>query len=373
MLKHARNERGLALLVAVIGLLVTGMVLSAFVVSGMMERREANSTLRSTQAFAIAEHGLNETIGNWTTASWNEMAVDSSAPVSGTTAGGSGTYAGTVRRLNQELFLIDITGVDAGTRARQNLGALVKLRLLTMDIQAALTTRGPTKVGGSAEIDGTNQDPSGWTGCAADSDLAGLRLPSAGDLTTIGGCSGASCITGSPAVDPDPAINDSTFFEYGDTDWDGLVAMANKVISPGTYTGIGPVIVSGTCMISNSNNWGDPLTPTSACGGYFPIIYAGGNIAINTGYGQGILLVEGDLSVQGGFEFYGIVIVKGQLKTAGTGGHFNGGVLAANVDLDDISVLGDALVQYSSCAITRVLQSAGTGAMLRSRGWLYSY
>ena len=57
--------------------------------------------------------------------------------------------------------------------------------------------------------------------------------------------------------------------------------------------------------------------------------------------------MEGDLSVQGGAEFYGPVIVKGSLKTAGTGGHFNGGVLAANVDLEQSSFLGNGVVNFS--------------------------
>jgi len=86
--------------------------------------------------------------------------------------------------------------------------------------------------------------------------------------------------------------------------------------------------------------------------------------------------VDGDLKVTGRFDFYGIVIVKGTLETAGggnTGSHFRGAVMAANAFFDDSKVIGNAVVNYSSCTIQRALNSAGTGAMLRSRGWLYSY
>jgi hypothetical protein len=95
-------------------------------------------------------------------------------------------------------------------------------------------------------------------------------------------------------------------------------------------------------------------------------------MTINGDIGQGILLVEGDLNVQGGFTFYGITVVRGNLKTTGTGGHFNGAVMAANVELDDITVLGDALIQFSSCAVSRALQGASPGRPFRSRGWLYT-
>jgi Tfp pilus assembly protein PilX len=374
MTKYVRNERGMVLLVAIIGLVVTGTVITGFVVSGVMERRDANSTRRSAQAFAVAEHGLGETVGNWESGVYNMLAVDSSVAVTGSPAGGSGSYTGLVRRLNNELFVVDITGQDAGSRTQQSIGALVRLRTIDMDVQAALTTQGTTKIGGNAEVDGANTDPPSWMNCDPDSNMSGIRLPP-GELHGQGGCSGPSysCIAGSPPIHEDATIDSTTFFQYGDMDWDALVAMANKPVTPGTHTGIGPDIQGGACIIATEDNWGDPLAPTSACGGYFPIMYVEGNLSISGGYGQGILLVDGNLSVQGGFEFFGIVVTKGVLKTTGTGGHFNGAVMAANVDLDDNSILGDALVQYSSCAVVRALTNAAPGALLRSRGWLYSY
>jgi hypothetical protein len=372
-MKRATDERGIALLVAVLGLLLAGSLISAFVMLGVLEHRMASNTRRVGQAFSTAEHGLSQTVGNWNTSSWNLIAVNDSVAVSGTTPGGTGSYSGFVRRLNNELFLIDVTAADGNGGARQRLGALIKLRPIAMDIKAALTTRGQTRVGGSAEINGIDTDPLGWSGCPPDSSLAGIRLPSAGDLQLIGGCSDASCIDGAPAVQPDASINDSTFFDYGDMDWDALVGMATKILPPGTYTGVQPSYNGLECNTPDPKNWGDPITPTTDCGNYFPIIYISGDGNINGNYGQGMLLVEGDLSVQGGFQYFGIVIVKGSLKTTGTGGHFNGAVLAANVDLDQNTVLGDALVQYSQCATQRVLSSAATGSLLRSRAWFQAY
>jgi hypothetical protein len=339
-----------------------------------MDHREGRATRSAGQAFAAAEDGLSETIGTWTGGPYNGLVVNDSVVVTGATPNGMGSHTTTVKRLNNELFIVDVLGADSRTGARQRVGAFVKLRLLDMDVQAALTTRGPTRIGGAAEIDGMDQDPTGWTACPPDSDLAGIRIPNAGNLDLQGSCSDASCIDGAPAIDPDPTVNDSTFFQYGDTDWAGLVAMANKLLPPATYTGVGPRFDgTGACDRTAIINWGDPLTPTSTCGGYFPIMYTPGNMNISGGSGQGILLVEGDLRVQGGFEFFGIIIVRQSLTTTGTGGHFNGAVMAANVDLDQNTVLGDAIVNYSGCAVQRALNSAGSGAQLRSRGWLYSY
>lgn len=373
-MKHLRNERGVALLVTILGLVVAGSVVTAFVAVSVMDHRTASNTRRQGQAFAAAEYGLGQTIGNWNSASLNLTAVDASVAVSGSTPQGSATYAGTVRRLNNELFLVNIVGEDGSSGAQARVGSFVRLRAIDMDIRAALTTQGPTRIGGSTEIHGDNEDPLGWSGCDPDSDLAGIRLPSAGDLDTQGQCSDGSCIDGSPQVDTDSTVADSTFFQYGDVDWDALVAMATKQLTPSTHTGVGPTFDgNNNCQTSDQDNWGDPLNPASTCGGYFPILYSPGDLSISGGSGQGVLLVDGHLSVQGGFDFYGVVIVRKSLKTTGTGGHFNGSVMAANVDLDQNTVLGDALVQYSACAKNRVLTNALPGTLLRSRGWLYSY
>ena len=62
----------------------------------------------------------------------------------------------------------------------------------------------------------------------------------------------------------------------------------------------------------------------------------------------------------GGFRFYGLIIVRGELRTAGTGGHFNGTVLAANVAVggemtSQNTVSGNATFRYSSCALMSAL------------------
>src|SRR5256885_8676651 len=41
------------------------------------------------------------------------------------------------------------------------------------------------------------------------------------------------------------------------------------------------------------------------------------NATINGVQGQGILLVDGSLSVQGGFQWFGITIIRGTFSTAG--------------------------------------------------------
>ncbi|MDT8341840.1 MAG: hypothetical protein RQ751_10035, partial [Longimicrobiales bacterium] len=186
-------------------------------------------------------------------------------------------------------------------------------------------------------------------------------------------------LLGSPAVNEDPSLTSTSLLDFGDLTWNELTSLRDITIPGGTtVTGTAPDSVQAGgqwfCNTANNTNWGDALNPGGICGNYFPLIYAAGSMSINSnGVGQGILLVEGDLAVQGGFTFFGPVIVRGELKTAGTGGHFNGGVIAANVNLETTTVLGNALVQFSSCAVERaILNNAGlTRAQpLAERSWI---
>jgi hypothetical protein len=196
-------------------------------------------------------------------------------------------------------------------------------------------------------------------------------------LLTTSGCGGLSCVQGDPKVDEDPTINDSTLTTFGDATFDDWQALATKRISGGTRKIEPSTTVDASanirCNTSDPNNWGSPLSPLLPCGNYFPVVWVDGDLNINGVQGQGVLLVNGNLGVQGGFEFYGPVLVRGTLSTQGTGGHFNGGVVAANVDLDQNTVLGNAVINFSSCAVAKALQNSAPAAPLRSRSWANLY
>ena len=372
MMDRVHNERGAALIVAIMGLVMMGGLVTASFTTTWLEFRLADNARRSAQAFGAADFGLTQTIEDWSVASLNTLDLLDSVAVSGTSAGGSGTYSGYVKRVADEMFVVEITGTDPAGGSRQKIGQFVRLSGINVDIQAALTVQGPTTVGGSSQITATDSVPDGWDGCgSADAAQSGIRMADTSNLTTTGACSGGSCITGDPIIEEDAAVADSTFDTFGEVDWGELASYADT-LPPATYSGIGPVFDGGgKCDVSVLTNWGDPVNVTE-CSDYFPLLYTPGNLRLSGGEGQGMLLVEGDLSVSGGFEFYGVVIVKGTLSTTGTGGHFNGAVMAQNVNLDQSLILGNAVVQYSSCATNRAVKAASVAEPLPMRGWLYT-
>lgn len=381
MRSRLRSRPGFALAIALAAIVIIGAIITGMFFASTQEYRISRNSAMQARALTAAEYGLNRvtTSGQWNPV-WNTdtnglIATQSFLP-------GDGAFD-TVRvtKLNSGMFMLTSTGrvgPATGAQARHRVGALVTLLIPQLNMLGALTTRGSAKIGGSSYLDGNDTTYTDWNCPPPGAGVAGLSMPDTTKITTAG-CGGLSCVAGVPKVSQDSmAGKDSTYFNFGPgLGWSDLVGMANKTYPSGTtISSIGPTAPGGVCDTGNSSNWGDPLHAdplVASCQGYFPIVYAQGNLHLTGGEGQGILLVEGDLTVTGGVEFYGPVIVKGSLSTSGTGGHFNGGVMAANVDLEQTTLLGNAVIHYSSCAINKALAGVASPIFANSRSWTELY
>jgi hypothetical protein len=367
------GERGFALAVSIFALVIIAALITGVFFAARQEMKIGENSESSLRAFSAANAGLDYAIANWNTSVWNQLATDSTATFSGTLPSGSGSFTGTVERMNPQLFFLRVTGQDKYGLASRTLGDLARLLIMQMTMKGAITTEGQLKIGGSSFIDGVDTNPTGWACDPATDTVPGIATRDSSQID-LSGCTNYSCVEGSPKVASDSTITDTTFSQFGDLNWNDLVSMATKVYPSGygPASDFAPVGTTTTCDKSVMDNWGDPMSPASVpgCSGYFPIIYVNGDLKATGGYGQGILIVNGDLEVQGGWQFFGPVIVKGTITTQGTGGHFNGGVLAANINLDQDVILGSAVVTYSSCALAKAMQANSPGRLLRQRAFV---
>ncbi len=373
-----RRRKGIAIVAALGGIVVIGALIAGVFFVSTQESQISGGTLVHERAFRAAELGLNTTL-----ATWDNVAMYS-LPTGGMD---TATYSGTgwvdtvvITKVTPRAFsMISTATAGSGKLARSRKRTLLSVRLSapSFDFLGALTVRGVTQIGGSSFINGTNTNPSTWgAACVAPSDtLAGVAIA---DTTQISysGCTSGSCVEGSPRVLQDPTAGDTTnYFQFGDEDWASLTATATKIITGNaTFSSINPSVTGGVCNTGVANNWGAPMhtSPANACENYFPIIHAKGatsTLKLTGNKGQGILLVDGDLEISGGFEFYGPVIVRGRIKSTGTGGKLNGGVMAANVDLEQNTVLGDATITYSSCAVEKATAGAANPRRMVQRAW----
>ena len=383
MSRILRNERGMALAVAIFAMVIVGALVAGAFFAGTQEQRVGENQRRVQASFGVAEAGAQERVLSWDPATMNKRAqypADSVAIATTTAPNGSGSYGGYSYKVGPNLFLIDVTGRDrasaagaiaGGGGARQRIGMLTRIAPVDFGIKASLTTQGIVSMSGNANINGVDQVPTGWTSCdPTGPPQAGVR-DNGGNVTE----SGNAAVLGTPPIVNDPTVNNNTFTAFGGATYAQLAARATITLPPGNYT-TDAVVTNGVCDKTVLTNWGDGMNPGSLCSNYFPIIHITGTATLNNVQGQGILLVDTDLNVQGSYQFFGIVIIQGDLKTAGGGStdaHFWGGVLAKNADLSVQNLSGKATLNYSSCSINAVLQATSPISMMRSRGWVQLY
>src|SRR5687767_15858088 len=86
----ARDERGMALAIALFAIIVIGALVAGTAFAGQLEMGGGRSAIATTQAMEQAETGLADAFENWD-GTWNSLAA-------GTTANGPTTTVGLNRR-----------------------------------------------------------------------------------------------------------------------------------------------------------------------------------------------------------------------------------------------------------------------------------
>ena len=198
-------------------------------------------------------------------------------------------------------------------------------------------------------------------------------VDSVGPIITDPNCAGGSCLTGSSPLWVTNQARMAAYTQFGAVDFNTLAGSAEKVVS-GAVSGIQPSTIGSptSCNTGDVNNWGDPLDPSGRCWNYFPIIYSPGDIDLQSGYGQGVLLVQGNLTISGPFQFFGVVIVQGTVNV--TSGRVYGGLMTASAAGSPVGIIGgNSEVRYSHCAIDRSVTGASIADPLRERSWMQLY
>jgi len=367
------DERGMALALAMISLVVIGALVSGTFFAGRMEMISGRNSVYAVQASEAAEAGLAAAFAPWDRA-WNAygVGVDMHQPtvvVSGPTRV---QYTTTVRRMQGGAYLIRSVGQKLGpsgnvlaTRMLAKIGKLLPPG--TVSVDAAVTTKDAVTVSGNSIVDGHDTVPLGWdpNACGAPDDAAGIRT---GSTVSTNGTS--HVIDGEPpTVQNDSSVTDATF----QGPFYSFLGSRTNTITNSNPPATVPTTSGAACNKTDIYNWGEPRrggAAVVACQDYYPIVYHGaGTLKLQGGYGQGILLVAGDLWMSGGFEYTGLIIVLGEVRTTGTGAKVTGAVLSNNFYGDQSSFGGNPTIQYSSCALGAVLEDTAAGIPIAQRPW----
>lgn len=382
MVVHSTRRPGFALATALVAIVLVGLLIAGSFFGSTQEFRAGRNALHQERAMTAAEFGHTQVLNDFDVDAARAMARGEVATQTFTVQGGT-TASVAVTKLNLLTFLIASEGVTAsGTAmtARRRTGLLIRLDVPELPIYGAVTTSGSTRVAGNQTTSGADMNPSGWDCDESGPSRAGYVNDNAADVTPAGTCTGGVCISGEPKIAVDPLAGDpETYDEFGGIDYDSLTALADVVVpasSTPSVDGIAPVVVAGACDRTNTKNWGDParnaVTP-GACEPYFPIIHikGSGTVTLKNGIAQGLLLVDGNLTINGNFEFYGPIIVKGNVTTAGMGNKVVGGIMAANEGCTTTpcnKLEGTSHLQFSRCTIMSTLITRAE-PVLATRSW----
>lgn len=353
----------------------------------------ANRSMRiASRALYAAEAGADETVARWNAGAYSVLSPGDSVTTGWSRLPDGAWYRSSVLRVDDgsapaPMFRIRTEGRPSRTAAARR-DVIVMVEAVSgqaccravVAIRGRMRVRAPNKPKGwkgpwtpPPQVDGRDHVPTAWAGfCPVPAPgIPGILVDRTNNLTFQAGASAE----GTPPLEEDRTLGPSLADVLGDATYDELAALANVRFTSGTTRlrgTIGPSAINGACRTSDEMNWGAPTLPASPCWDYLPVIHARGNLRIDaTGQGQGILLVDGDLNVTSTFDFYGIVVVKGQATLRG-GSSVTGGLVAVNrADGNGQSLIRDeSSIRYSACAASRASAALGGGARkLAGRHW----
>ena len=362
------NERGFAL-VTVVLILIGLALLATGLVYGATQQSTITASLRDlVRARHGAEGALERATSDWNAA---RRALD---PIGADVHLLVGVHLEpdlrvdvAARRLSGSAWLL--TG--SASVARGSLPAIVQgarriIRSLDADsIGAALDAAvipGAVRVDAGATVSGGSESD---TTAAEDTLLcarwaptgAALRAPP--ESVTV---SGAALVTGTPPLQPDAEV--ARFREgIGFLDTGRLAAAAD--VAAGSVVTPMPATLGAACDTMTASNWGAPDGP---CSGRYVLVHAQGPFVMDGGFGQGVLIVDGDAILDGGARFRGIVLATGSVTV--TDAAVSGTIAARRVHVE---APGRALLDR--CAIAAALTHVAglRRAWIPARSWLPTF
>lgn len=358
------RERGFALVTVVLLMIGLGVLATGLAFAASQQATVAASHHDLVRARLAADGVLARAIEDWSAARRSLDPLGVPVPlIAGLDLEPGVRVSATVRRLGADTYLV--RGLAVVTR-----GALPPMRrtearlVRSVDVDSvgaafdAAVISGAVRVEGGATVAGSvppstgpptgsphppsDPDPDASeaaTLCAGwPTEGAALRMPPESLFVE----SGAS-VTGAPALwaELDPARFRA---DLGILDLDALRRAARGVGAALVHPQ--PATIAGACDSTAVGNWGAADGP---CAGLMVLRHASGPLRVDGGYGQGILIADGDVRLEGGVRFRGILIAAGTVTLADAA--FEGVIVAPRVRL-----AAGARATLDRCAIAAALR-----------------
>ena len=127
------GNRGFALLLSLLALVVLGGLISCALLIGLHYQALGRNAIRAEQAFRAAEGGANAAIAQWSTTSTGWAVGESASTAKTWLADSSGWYRVTVTRLSDQMLLLVSEGASVDASSRHGVGALLRVKGVLSD------------------------------------------------------------------------------------------------------------------------------------------------------------------------------------------------------------------------------------------------
>lgn len=392
-----RGRRGIALPIALIGLIGVSLVVTTVMITSSTEFAISSAHRTAAASLFSADAALEQYVADRAAVGGEFLKATSVANPAARIEGPDGTeYTITVARLSwtpatnpppmklaaDEVF--SLVAEPVGGRGR-GVGAFLALQRLShrvdLNLNAGATSGGNLNVSGNATI---SDGRTGTNYCNnADNQADYAVQVTAGARIDLG--------TGRNASDRLEGRGDTLDYTkdrmeqnlMGGVRLHEIARQADIKFGSGAYwtePAFGTTVINSAASTPIKYNWGCPHDLGVTCPSLesrarhvsVAIDAQGGTVRINGRYGQGILVViNGSLEIQGNFTFKGIILVENDVVVrggaAGQESKIEGGIVSfgANSTVDD-NITGTATIKYNLCAITDAEEAMNGNSLLNA-------
>ena len=374
-----RDRSGVALPLALLGLVLVTLMVTAALLTSTTEAALSNANLDATRALYAAEGAVQSYVAEQgaglasvTNRRWQVPGTTDSALVNVVRiARIPGDATLNPPRGPTDRYAVWAQPLSRG-RAGRGVVAMVTLPSaftnMNLNVNAGATVGSDLNVGGNSKVVDRSTACTDTTGSAAVTHEAGTSVSTSGS-GTISGAVVESQHSGAAFVSA--ILNGYTLRQYAE--------LAEIKFGPLLKAGDFPTSARVRSDASNVKlRWGCPTGMGAGCKTQFPedtlkfpsvaIDAKGGTVDVQGDYGQGILMVlNGNLRITGNFLYKGILIVEGFTEITGTGGQTSSKIEGALISLgegtsqqskiDESATQGNAVVSYNRCMVQTAQQA----------------